>query len=39
MESMEVRRSVGHISWSALAFGALLVNDITLELDMCILRV
>jgi hypothetical protein len=40
MESLEAcRRSVGHTLWSALAFGALLVDDITLELDMCTLGV
>jgi hypothetical protein len=40
LESLEAcRRSVGHILWSTLAFGALLVDDITLELDMCTLGV
>jgi hypothetical protein len=39
LESFEAcRRSIGHTSWSALAFGALLADDITLELDMCFLE-
>jgi hypothetical protein len=41
MELLEAsRRSVGHTLWSAISFGALLVDDITLELDdMCTFRV
>jgi hypothetical protein len=40
LESLEAcRRSIGHTSWSTLAFGALLVDNITLELDMCTLGV
>ena len=35
----DYRRSIGHTSWSTLAFGALLVNYITLELDICTLEV
>lgn len=38
MEPLEVCRSVGLTSWDTLAFGALLVNDITLKLYMCTLE-
>jgi hypothetical protein len=37
MEPLKACRSVGHTSWSTLSFGALLVDGITLELDMCTL--
>jgi hypothetical protein len=40
MEPLEVcRKSVGHNSWSILTFGALLVDDITFEVNMCTLGV
>jgi hypothetical protein len=40
LESLEVcRRSIGDTLWSTLAFRALLVDDITLELDMSTLGV
>lgn len=35
--SLEACRSVGHTSWRTLGFGALLVDDITLEREMCTL--
>jgi len=32
---IEACKSIGHTSWSSLAFGDFLVDNITLELDMC----